>query len=86
MARSFMLVVVVSLMPACANKALRGPGSGLQAGAANQAAISQTGPNNLDTEAALVRQKTVAAQVLTAIAIERVTGQKPDRIRLFDPN
>jgi hypothetical protein len=69
--RGVLLLLAGSLVAGCANQPLS---SGLSAPA--QAAEGQEDP----------AKKTLASKVLSAIALERVTGRKPDPARLNELN
>ena len=66
---------------------------GLLVGCANSEPLSsgltspaQAAPAQPTAAAPETPKKTLASKVLSAIALERVTGRKPDPARLFDLN
>lgn len=73
-------VTVVALGAAgCANDSLS-PGASLSTGSLKAEAAPAVGEQNFEGET------TMAAKVLTAIALENVTGRTPDPSRLDDLN
>ena len=72
LSRGMVAIVLCALMGGCANNQPRSVGF---AGPA-QAAESERDPS----------KKTLASKVLSAIALERVTGRKPDPSRLTELN
>ena len=72
--RGTMLILAGALLAGCANNE---PLAGLAGFAAPaQAAVPERDPS----------KKTMASKVLSAIALERVTGRKPDPARLNELN
>lgn len=51
-----------------------------------EARPSEAAEYDLELEQRQLRKKTLAAKVLAAIALERVTGRKPDPARLTELN
>lgn len=78
--------VIVATALACAGCANERPAASLY----YQAAGLHSDPSAPTAEADIDRgqavKKTMGAKVLTAIALERVTGRRPDPARLADPN
>ena len=77
--RLLALTAVTLACTACANAPLPRPFA-LGASAYSMAPAVRTGEP--DADMAAIRKKTMASKVLSAIALERVTGRKPDPSRL----
>ncbi len=76
------IVGAVSLLAAgCSNATSIGGPQGLT-NANLQPVSPAAAAETIDIEAMLSNNKTMAGKVLTAIALERVTGRKPDPARL----
>jgi hypothetical protein len=77
------------LLAGCGSEQAAGPLAGTLAITSGQQSLAQGAPRpveirdeDAEVEARLVQRKTVAAKVLAALALERVTGLKPDPSRL----
>jgi len=78
MALRFAIVILAgALLAGCANS------EPLSSGLASPAQVAPTQPTPATPE---TPKKTLASKVLSAIALERVTGRKPDPARLIELN
>ncbi len=79
--RASLIVAAGLACSACANQQIGAPGNLQTAGLQ---AISSASAAEANAEAQLLAKKTMAGKVLTALALERVTGLKPDPARVSE--
>lgn len=79
-----MAVLTMALaLAGCANEGMPGVGAGFAAPGITTGAVAAYAPAG-DGAGEVAPRKTLASKVLAAIALERVTGRKPDPARLTE--